>query len=57
MGFAMTFGQLRVQAASSPEVVAAHSILGDWVREVAGPGVSVRVFVGPNAVSYTHLYP
>ncbi|MBK8574272.1 MAG: zinc ABC transporter substrate-binding protein [Elusimicrobia bacterium] len=35
-------------------VVAAHSILGDWVREVAGPGVSVRVFVGPSADAHTY---
>jgi ABC-type Zn uptake system ZnuABC Zn-binding protein ZnuA len=34
--------------------VASHSILGDWVREVAGPGVSVRVFVGPNSDAHTY---
>lgn len=50
----MTLGPARVQSVSVPKAVAAHSILGDWVREVAGPGVSVRVFVGPNTDAHTY---
>lgn len=53
-GLALVNGPSPLYAGSSARVVASHSILGDWVREVAGPEVSVRVFVGPNEDAHTH---
>jgi ABC-type Zn uptake system ZnuABC Zn-binding protein ZnuA len=46
-------GQGRTPSPDRPKVVATHSVLGDWVRRVAGDDADVRVLVGPGQDAHT----
>lgn len=53
-GWGFVFLALAGPVTASSDVVVSHSILSDWVREVAGPEVSVRGIVGPNEDAHSY---
>jgi zinc/manganese transport system substrate-binding protein len=46
---ALLLGLVAAAPAGPPQVVASFSILGDLVRQLAGPGVALRTLLGPEA--------